>query len=84
MKIAAISAKMQKIEDASRKKDEQTNQFILATREALEQKMEQHGSNREAYITDLKTKLKVKLPEHTLIFQLKCLVTSSCSCLLNT
>lgn len=59
MKIAALSAQMQKIEDASRKKDEQTHQFILATREALEQKMEQHGSNREAYITDLKTKLKV-------------------------
>lgn len=59
--MAAISAQMQKIEDASRKKDEQTNQFILATREALEQKMEQHGSNREAYITDLKTKLKVQL-----------------------
>lgn len=58
--MAAISAQMQKIEDASRKKDEQTNQFILATREALEQKMEQHGSNREAYITDLKTKLKVQ------------------------
>jgi hypothetical protein len=57
-KIAALAAKMQKIEDASRKKDEQTSQFISATRDALEQKMENHTEKREAYITDLKTKLK--------------------------
>lgn len=49
---------MQKIEDASRKKEEQTSQFIAATRDALEQKMETHVGKREAYITDLKTKLK--------------------------
>ncbi|XP_063918058.1 myosin-9 isoform X3 [Zophobas morio] len=57
-KIAALAAKMQKIEEASRKKDEQTSQFISATREALEHKMENHTEKREAYITDLKTKLK--------------------------
>lgn len=50
---------MQKIEEASRKKDEQTTQFISATRDALEQKMENYTEKREAYITDLKTKLKV-------------------------
>lgn len=58
-KIAALSAKLQRIEEASRKKDEQTNQFITATRDALEQKMETVTEKREAYITDLKTKLKV-------------------------
>ncbi|XP_023311485.1 translation initiation factor IF-2 isoform X6 [Anoplophora glabripennis] len=57
-KIAALSAKMVKIEEASRKKEEQTSQFIAATRDALEQKMELHTEKREAYITDLKTKLK--------------------------
>lgn len=57
-KIAALSANLQKIEEASRKKDEQTTQFIAATRDALEQKMETHIGKREAYITDLKTKLK--------------------------
>lgn len=57
-KIAALSANLLKIEEASRKKDEQTNQFIAATRDALEQKMETHLGKREAYITDLKTKLK--------------------------
>lgn len=50
---------MLKIEEASRKKDEQTSLFITTTREALEQKMETHLGKREAYITDLKTKLKV-------------------------
>lgn len=50
---------MQKIEEASRKKDEQTYQFISQTKEALDQKMETHTEKREAYITDLKTKLKV-------------------------
>lgn len=58
-KIAALSAKMSKIEEASRKKDEQTSQFITATREALEQKMGLHEEKRELYITDLKSKLKV-------------------------
>lgn len=57
--MAAITAKMSKIEEASRKKDEQTTQFITATKEALDQKMGLHEEKREAYITDLKTKLKV-------------------------
>ncbi|XP_018324587.1 stathmin-1-A isoform X6 [Agrilus planipennis] len=57
-KVAALSAQIMKIEEASRKKDEQTNQFISATREALEQKMENHIGKREAFITDLKTKMK--------------------------
>lgn len=58
-KMAVLSAKMSKIEEASRKKDEQTSQFIIATKEALNQKMGLHEEKREAYITDLKTKLKV-------------------------
>lgn len=50
---------MSKIEEASRKKDEQTNLFISQTKEALEKKIENHTEKREAYISDLKTKLKV-------------------------
>lgn len=57
-KMAALQAKMQRIEEASKKKDEQTNQFIAATKEALDQKMEVHVEKREAYISDLRTKLK--------------------------
>lgn len=62
--MAALSAKMQKIEEASRKRDEQTSQFITTTRDALEQKMGTVTEKREAYITDLKTKLKVNLWNH--------------------
>ncbi|CAG9825315.1 unnamed protein product [Phaedon cochleariae] len=57
-KMAALSAKILKIEEASRKKDEQTTQFISSTRDALEQKMGHHVEKREAYITDLRSKLK--------------------------
>ena len=56
--MAVLAAKMSKIEEASKKKDEQANNFILQTREALEQKMETHIEKREAYINDLKSKLK--------------------------
>lgn len=57
--MAELSAKMAKIEEASRKKDELNNEFITQTKEALETKMEQYEGKREAIISDLKEKLKV-------------------------
>ncbi|XP_071449071.1 stathmin isoform X3 [Hetaerina americana] len=57
-KIATLAAKLSRIEEASKKKDEQTNAFISQTRDALEQKMETHTGKREAYLSDLKAKLK--------------------------
>ncbi|XP_026468690.1 tropomyosin-1 isoform X3 [Ctenocephalides felis] len=60
-KMAAITAKMAKIEEASRKKDEQTSSFIVNTKEALDAKMETHIEKREAYINDLKKKMKEHL-----------------------
>ncbi|CAG9854529.1 unnamed protein product [Phyllotreta striolata] len=57
-KMAALSSKIVKIEEVGRKKNELTSEFITATRNALEQKMGIHEEKREAYITDLKTKLK--------------------------
>ncbi|CAH2017046.1 unnamed protein product [Acanthoscelides obtectus] len=57
-KMAALSAKMSKIEEANRKRDEYNNQFITTTKEALDQKMGQHVEKREAIITDLKSKMK--------------------------
>lgn len=60
-KMAAINAKMAKIEEASRKKDEQTSSFIVNTKEALDAKMETHIEKREAYINDLKKKMKEHL-----------------------
>lgn len=57
-KMATLAAKLSKIEEASKKKDEQNIVFINQTKEALEQKMENHIEKREAYITDIRTKLK--------------------------
>lgn len=57
-KMAAWSTKIMKIEEAGRKKNEMTTDFISTTRSALEQKMGVHEEKREAYISDLKTKLK--------------------------
>lgn len=60
-KIADWNAKMAKIQEASRKKDELNHEFIEQTKEALMSKMEQSEEKREAIIMDLKEKLKVKL-----------------------
>lgn len=57
-KMAAIAQKMQKIEDASRVRSEQTNNFIVATKEALDAKMDSHEEKREAYINELRARLK--------------------------
>uniref|UniRef100_A0A1B6DRJ8 Stathmin n=1 Tax=Clastoptera arizonana TaxID=38151 RepID=A0A1B6DRJ8_9HEMI len=57
-KMAVLAAKLSKIEEASKKKDEQNNVFVTQTKEALDQKMELYSENREAYISDLKNKLR--------------------------
>ncbi|KAH9636160.1 hypothetical protein HF086_007112 [Spodoptera exigua] len=57
-KMAAIAQKMQKIEEASRIRSEQTNNFIVNTKEALDAKMETHEEKREAYINELRARLK--------------------------
>lgn len=57
-KMAAIAQKMQKIEEASRIRSEQTNNFIVTTKEALDAKMETHEEKREAYINELRARLK--------------------------
>lgn len=59
--MADLSYKLAKIEEATRKKDEITNEFINQTKEQLESKMEQHVEKREAIISDLKEKLKVRV-----------------------
>jgi hypothetical protein len=63
--MAVLATKMSRIEEASKKREEQANNFISQTREALEQKMEAHIEKRESLISDLKTKLK----EHVCIPQ---------------
>lgn len=57
-KLNYITAKLSKIEEASKKKEEQINEFITQTKEALDQKMETYTEKREAYMNDMKSKLK--------------------------
>ncbi|XP_025993841.2 vicilin-like seed storage protein At2g18540 isoform X1 [Solenopsis invicta] len=60
-KLAALTAKLSKIEEASRKKDELSAAFITATRESLDAKMNNTEEKREAHIAELKNKLKEHL-----------------------
>lgn len=60
-KVADWTNKMAKIEEASRKKDELNNEFIYQTKETLISKMEQSEEKREAIITDMVEKLKVRI-----------------------
>ncbi|CAG9784700.1 unnamed protein product [Diatraea saccharalis] len=57
-RMAAIAQKMARIEEASRIRMEQTNSFISTTKEALDAKMETHEEKREAYINELRARLK--------------------------
>lgn len=58
-KTSDWNAKMAKIEEATRKKDELNAEFMTQTKEALNTKMEHSEEKREAIISDLKEKLKV-------------------------
>lgn len=59
-KIADWSAKMSRIEQAGRKKDEMNKDFANQAKEALDAKMGNYEEKREAIMTDLKEKLKVR------------------------
>lgn len=68
-KIADWTNKMARIEEASRKKDELNNEFICQAKETLITKMEHSEEKRDAIISDMREKLKVKsclLITHTL------------------
>ncbi|KXJ75777.1 hypothetical protein RP20_CCG011087 [Aedes albopictus] len=56
--MADWSAKMAKIEEASRKKDEMDQLFKTHAKELLDTKMEQYEEKREQQITEIKEKLK--------------------------
>lgn len=58
-KVADWTNKMAKIEEASRKKDELNNEFMVQAKETLINKMEHSEEKREAIITEMKEKLKV-------------------------
>lgn len=62
-KMADWSAKMAKIEEATRKKDELDKEFKTHSKVVLEQKMEQYEEKREAQISEIKEKLKMHAAE---------------------
>ncbi|KAK0162959.1 hypothetical protein PV327_006683 [Microctonus hyperodae] len=60
-KLASLAAKLSKIEETARKKDELSSAFMTATRESLDAKMNNTEEKREAHINELKNKLKEHL-----------------------
>ncbi|XP_076392945.1 stathmin isoform X2 [Megachile rotundata] len=60
-KLAAFSAKLCKIEEVARKKDELSAAFIAATSKSLDAKMNNTEEKREAHIAEVKNKLKEHL-----------------------
>lgn len=58
--MADWTAKCTKIEEIARKKDELNNEFMSQTKEALHAKMEHCEEKRDAIITEVKEKLKVR------------------------
>jgi stathmin len=57
-KIAVLNARLSKLEEVARKRDQLNVSFVNATRESLDIKMNNSEEKREAYITDLRSKLK--------------------------
>jgi DNA repair ATPase RecN len=57
----SVAAKMAKIEEVHAKKNEMHDKFVQSTKEALEQKLEAVGEKREAYLNQLKEKVKEHL-----------------------
>lgn len=56
---AEWTAKKNRIEEATRKKNEIDKEFSNQARESLIAKMDNYGENREAIMADLKDKFKV-------------------------
>lgn len=57
-KLNELKAKMGRIEEAAKKRDEQTQDFITATKSALDQKMKVHTEKHEEFLGDLISKVK--------------------------
>ncbi|XP_059485919.1 ensconsin isoform X3 [Neocloeon triangulifer] len=60
-KLNELKAKMNRIEEAAKKRDEQTQEFINVTKNALDQKMKVHTEKHEEYLGDLISKVKEHL-----------------------
>lgn len=56
-RLATVGERMSRLEEASRKREENTIAFIAATQTALEDKLDTTSSNREAYLNGLRAKI---------------------------
>jgi len=63
-KLATLAEKMRRVEEATKKKEQEEKTFIHAAKETLEQKMGAHIENRESKISGLKAKLSNHHTEH--------------------
>ncbi|CAG0913631.1 unnamed protein product [Notodromas monacha] len=60
-KQASLAARISKIEETHKRKEEIDQQFIKSTKEALEQKLEAAEENKIKLLNDLKTRVKEEL-----------------------
>lgn len=56
-RLASVGERMTRLQEASRKREENTTAFIAATQAALEDKLDTTTNNREAYLNGLRAKL---------------------------
>lgn len=61
--MAEWTAKKNRIEEATRKKNEMDKEFSTLAKESLENKMGSYEENREAIMSEIKEKLKVEIKE---------------------
>lgn len=57
-KTTALNEYFNKVEETLRKKEEEHQALIMQKKEALDQKIQNHSEKREAYLNDIKSKLK--------------------------
>jgi len=63
LRLASLSKRFSRIEEAAKKRED----FSIAVKENLEQKIEASTANRETLISDLKTKLSTHVRKHSWI-----------------
>lgn len=57
-KLVSLASKISKIEEAAKKREILSEEYIEATRKSLDAKMNNTVEKREAYLADIKTRLK--------------------------
>lgn len=56
-RVASVSERMSRLEEAARKRQEACEEFVVATASALEQKRDTSAANREAHLDGLRARV---------------------------